>query len=248
MLSQQESCTKERVGVRVSVVYSRCVASAQSTDGTARSAGKPCFSLRRFSFLTLLRNNVSNSKLHRDFTQFCMKFPPLIQIYSNTTSSIHPKASLDHLSIIRRQSFFASPLSCSTQAPQARICCPGWCTVLTARALWRGFAASLSGVNWWEWWVACSLRLILGSHKGWFFMLCWVKYTLKYHSWIYSSYVFINFIIYTYISYLRRSFLEFLDFVHRRQKKDNVSKDLKHLSAVFQILPPFTTKYLRYLP
>lgn len=25
--------------------------------------------------------------------------------------------------------------SCSTQAPQARICCPGWCTVLTARAL-----------------------------------------------------------------------------------------------------------------
>ena len=32
--------------------------------------------------------------------------------------------------------------SCSTQAPQARICCPGWFTVLTARALCAGCAGA----------------------------------------------------------------------------------------------------------
>ena len=171
--------TKERESESESPSFTPmcCVASAQSTDGTARSAGKPCFSLRRFSFLTKAMSQVPNYiEISLDFVYCCLhssKYHPSIFKY-NIIQPSQGIFTVDHLSIICRQSFFASPLSCSTQAPQARICCPGWCTVLTARALWRGFAASLSGVNWWEWWVACSLRLILGSHTGWFFMLCWV--------------------------------------------------------------------------
>ena len=41
-------------------------------------------------------------------------------------------------------------------------------------ALARIFAARWWGVKWWEWWGCVLIALILWSHKGWFFMLCWV--------------------------------------------------------------------------